>query len=464
MIQKRGMRGAKGGWKEFLNFHDRQLGDCLSDPSKRSIDVLVAFLKTFAKEEDLKFLAKILQCHSNRKAMQQLNKKSSDIESSPQKLVSLTLEHPEYLKNYSFPSHNEDWIVTKIAKISKALESSAMVAVDCEMVLCEDGTEAVVQVCVVDQNLEVKLNELVNPNKPVTDFRTEITGVSAKDLEGVTCSLADIQKSMKKLLSHGTILVGHSLNNDLQALKVDHARVIDTAFIFKYPDGHTRKTPSLNHLCKTVLGYEVREKGAPHNCLTDAHAAMKLVLAKLEHGFDDVIPLDSKEVSNNERAKLLLHRIPVRVSREELLKIFPDSTVKLEPDVRVRGKQYSAAAIFNDPQEAHDAFESIKGEEGKDSSGLPHKLISFQLSTGESTSFFVRKMVKDDPLDQCPSKKRSLEVEETKEETKKPKTDSDQCGDHIKEIQRLKKQLKERDDELINLQKIIAALTRKHGL
>lgn len=25
-----------------------------------------------------------------------------------------------------------------------------------------------------------------------------------------------LQKSMKKLLSHGTILVGHSLNNDLQ--------------------------------------------------------------------------------------------------------------------------------------------------------------------------------------------------------------------------------------------------------
>jgi len=30
-----------------------------------------------------------------------------------------------------------------------------MLAVDCEMVLCEDGTEAVVKVCVVDHNLEV---------------------------------------------------------------------------------------------------------------------------------------------------------------------------------------------------------------------------------------------------------------------------------------------------------------------
>ena len=30
-----------------------------------------------------------------------------------------------------------------------------MVAVDCEMVRCEDGSEALVKVCVVDHNLEV---------------------------------------------------------------------------------------------------------------------------------------------------------------------------------------------------------------------------------------------------------------------------------------------------------------------
>jgi len=35
-----------------------------------------------------------------------------------------------------------------------------------------------------------------------------------------------------------------------------------------------------------VLGCGVREKGAPHNCLDDACAAMKLVLAKIKHGVD----------------------------------------------------------------------------------------------------------------------------------------------------------------------------------
>lgn len=34
------------------------------------------------------------------------------------------------------------------------------------------------------------------------------------------------------------------------ALKIDHARVIDTAYIFKYSDGPIFRKPSLNNLCK----------------------------------------------------------------------------------------------------------------------------------------------------------------------------------------------------------------------
>ena len=33
-----------------------------------------------------------------------------------------------------------------------------MVAVDCKMALCEDGSEALVRVCAVDRNLQVLIN------------------------------------------------------------------------------------------------------------------------------------------------------------------------------------------------------------------------------------------------------------------------------------------------------------------
>ncbi|TKY55676.1 Small RNA degrading nuclease 3 [Spatholobus suberectus] len=366
LAQKRGLKGKLGGWKEFLNSHDKKFGAGLSDPSKRSHEVLTAFLKTFSKEEDLKFFDNIMRHHSNQYMLEQLKDKSHH--SPEQGLVQVTLQHPLYPLDYSFSSIDEGWIVIKFKNKPKVMKSTAMIAVDCEMVLCEDGTEALVKVCVVDHNLEVKLNELVKPDKEIADYRTDITGVSSQDLEAVTCSLADIQKSMKKLLSHGTILVGHSLHNDLRVLKLDHIRVVDTSYIFQSSDGSIHRRPSLNSLCQAVLGCEVREKGAPHNCLDDARAAMKLVLAKIKHGVDREfpIPLVQEHVPESVMAKLLLHNIPSTINNETLHKIVPgDFEIELKPSRKGQGENYSALAIFKNPQAAHDAYENVQGSQLK---------------------------------------------------------------------------------------------------
>ncbi|KAK3022322.1 hypothetical protein RJ639_046180, partial [Escallonia herrerae] len=526
LAQKRGMKGSNGGWKEFLSTHDKKFGASLSDPGRRSIDVLVSFLKTFSQEDDLKFFDKVMQCFGNRDAVVKFEEKAANNESPEQRLVRTTLEHPQYPLNYSFPSYEElgllptttmnalkrhfkvpfqviycgtftyvtprvvlsipmpqevvtGWLVTKRSKKSKSMSSAAMVAVDCEMVLCEDGTEALVKVCVVDRNLRVKLNELVNPNKAVADYRTEITGISAKDLDKVTCSLADIQKSMKNLLSHGTILVGHSLNNDLQALKVDHARVIDTSLVFKY-DGPNHRRPSLNDLCKaispyqqSVLGYELRQKDTPHNCLDDACAAMKLVLAKVEGGVKHAIPLVHKDVPDVDMAKLLIHGIPISVPKEELHKFIPgDFTIEMKVNKRAGGK-YSVLALFKNQEEANQAFEDLDSNQERDSSGRPQKIVSFQLSTGVTGSVYVRKMAHDDPVGQVASK-RSLQDTEVSVGSKKLKTDEiageeskgglDECDIHLKEIERLKQELSHRDQRILNLEEILVAFTKRQGL
>ncbi|KAF3439007.1 hypothetical protein FNV43_RR17282 [Rhamnella rubrinervis] len=457
LVQKRGMKGNKGGWKEFLNSYDKKFGASLSDPAKRSNDVLAAFLKSINEESDLEFLAKVMKGHSNRKLVEQLN---PDEETPERRLVRLTIQDPRYASGYFFPSNGEDWVVTKLSKKSEAMKSGDMVAIDCEMVLCVDGTEALVRVCVVDRNLQVKLDALVKPNKAVADYRTEITGITAADLDGVTCTLADIQKSLMKLLSNGTILVGHSLNNDLKVLKVDHAWVIDTSLIHKYSDGPTHRRPSLNTLCKCVLGYEIRKEGSPHNCLDDACAAMKLVLAKIEHQVDDVIIIkeDVPQIKMPKPAKLFLHRIPLHVPSEELHKIIPgDFTIEVKPSKREQGDKYSAYAIYKNSQAAQQAYEDIKGIQKKDSYGQLQKLVTFQLSTGVVADLYVRKMVDDDSLGQVSSKKRTLGVEGDSVISKKLITeqkieekevaDSNKCCDHLKQIESLKQQLKENSDK-----------------
>ncbi|KAJ8764501.1 hypothetical protein K2173_006241 [Erythroxylum novogranatense] len=440
IAQKQGLQGGKGSWKDFLNVHDRKIGSSLSDPAKRTRETLVSFLQTFNEKKHVKFFGYVLRKHSNLEVLERIRKESPDNESPVQKLVRLTIEHPLYLSKYAFPSYEKEWMVTKLSKKNKSVTKNAMLAIDCEMVLCEDGTDALVEICVVDHNLQVQLHELVKPCKPVRDYRTDITGISAADLSKASLSLTDIQKSMKKLMSKRTILVGHSLQNDLQALKLDHARVIDTSLIYRSSDGLSL---SLSSLCKSVLGYELREGGAPHNCQDDAIAAMKLVLAKIESGVDHE-PLVEQDVKHvpEETAKLLLHRIPITVPSEELQWALPGKfSVELKLPKNGQRKQYSVLAVFGNPKDAQRAFENANGRIEKDISGLPQKLIRFKLSTGETASLYVRKMATVCSLSEVQQKKRGFQDGDTHDAKKLKMTPSD---DHLKEIERLKHELREK--------------------
>ncbi|CAA6672586.1 unnamed protein product [Spirodela intermedia] len=410
ILSEAGLKGEKGEWKEFLAACDRKFGASLSDPARRSADILVAFLESFTREEDIEFFSKMMRRHENFKAMEKMVRDLPGSESPQQRLVRLTVGHPKYIQNYSFPSHEEDWIVIPLRKVSKVAKVNAMISLDCEMVLCQDGTEAVVRVCVVDHNLGVKLDKIVNPNKPVADFRTGITGICSQDLEGVTCSLLDVQKALRKLLSHGTILVGHSLHNDLEALKIDHARVIDTSFIFQCLDIPEIKTPSLNSLCESVLGSPIRKEGDPHECRNDAEAAMKLVLAKIEHGFDDPIAIEAKKVCiRSESVHAVSSQNPINVAHQELSGLFPGHLhAEIQAELRVRGKMYSTFAVFRSREDADEAFQELKGQETKDCLGLPQKRVCLRLVSGETASLCVRKMAADGA---AVSPKRPAEVD-----------------------------------------------------
>lgn len=314
------------------------------------------------------------------------------------------------------------------------------------------------------------LNEFVNPNKAVADYRTHITGVTAEDLNGTTWFLENVQNKLKKLFSRGVILVGHSLSNDLKALKVDHARVIDTSYIFKLGDGSTKRKPSLNDLCKFVLGFELRKKDAPHNCVDDACAAMKLVLAKLKRGSDNGIPVAQNDVPESEDAKLLIHRIPADLPSEELAQIIPGNfTIEVQAK-KGRGDKYSVIACFKTPEEALGTYENLQGIEEKESSGRLQKPISVQLKSGSTAIICVRKMSIDNPLVNVPAKRPN--PTEVGNDSKKLKTEHISEAsehnylsvDHVKEIERLKDLLSQRDEEISSLHKIVAALTRKQGI
>jgi RNA exonuclease 1 len=110
-------------------------------------------------------------------------------------------------------------------------------------------------------------------------------------MEGVTVRIEDIQAAISALLPADAIIVGHSIGNDLQALKLYHPYVIDTSVVYNMTGIRGAKT-KLKTLAALFLGEAIQTAGAAgHDPTEDALASLKLAQLKLGRAmeFGDVV-------------------------------------------------------------------------------------------------------------------------------------------------------------------------------
>ncbi|OSC98373.1 hypothetical protein PYCCODRAFT_1375441 [Trametes coccinea BRFM310] len=218
-------------------------------------------------------------------------------EKSPMRYLLTTEQMIE--NGYPMPSYMSEtfekppgWFETKVAVVDDALLSPApgetprIFAMDCEMCMTEQGKQ-LARVCLIDYASGIVVyDQLVKPDKPVVDYLTRWSGITAEALDKATATFDDVQAHILSVLSvtPTPILLGHSLESDLNALKICHPRCIDTAIIFHHPRGRPLK-PGLAWLTKKWCGREIQNRGeGGHDPEEDARACLDLLKKKVENG------------------------------------------------------------------------------------------------------------------------------------------------------------------------------------
>ncbi|KAK7888876.1 hypothetical protein WMY93_024436 [Mugilogobius chulae] len=173
-----------------------------------------------------------------------------------------------------------DGFVSTFSKSLPVDGNAGVFALDCEMCYTKQGLE-LTRVTVINSELKVIYDTFVKPASKVVDYNTRFSGVTEEDLENVSITLRDVQAVLLSMFSAESILLGHSLESDLLALKLIHSNVVDTAIVFPHRLGLPYKR-ALRNLMSDHLKRIIQDSVGGHDSSEDASACMELMIWKIK--------------------------------------------------------------------------------------------------------------------------------------------------------------------------------------
>lgn len=163
-------------------------------------------------------------------------------------------------------------------------EAPKVVAVDCEMCDTSEGLE-LTRLTLMDDCNRVLFDSYVKPDREITNYRTQFSGINSELMAKVTVTHAQAQIAFLRLVAAETILVGHSLDSDLKALKIIHRRCVDTSVLYPHSKGFPYRL-KLKSLAEQYLKQKIQRDAGGHSSIEDAKAAMQLAKLKAQNGPD----------------------------------------------------------------------------------------------------------------------------------------------------------------------------------
>ncbi|XP_073843559.1 RNA exonuclease 5 [Musca autumnalis] len=175
-----------------------------------------------------------------------------------------------------------------------ATDSSPLYGVDCEMCTTSSGVNELTRISIVDEKCQTVYESMVRPDNQITDYLTQFSGITEQMMKTVTKKLSQVQEEVRAVLPNNAILVGHSLNFDLKAMKMMHPYVIDTSVCFNITGGRAKS--KLKKLALEFLKENIQGNVGGHDSIEDANSCMKLVKLKLANSLEygDEILLQKK--------------------------------------------------------------------------------------------------------------------------------------------------------------------------